>query len=250
MLARSLFEDMVLACWIKWVEDPKWAIERLTAQGRHSALLWDEIIKKYPSLESRIPPSGREVTIDAWDRYQAMFGRNGATTWWAVPAIKEVPNPKPGKGSYKASGERRGLRHLINEIEKEAVPTSHTLEVVSSPSRPSRVLIKRLQYLLDVVNRTNNEVLHYTSYGYSAAYDDTRKVWRESTSEDMAPLARSTLFMTYGTIIVVMCQHGNGVVEESYIRFRERMESARPPTRISTAVPDFYDPLSELNRRR
>lgn len=122
-----------------------------------------------------------------------MFGTYGERTWWAVPELKEAPSSQSGQGRYRATGKKRSLLTLIEELETAAVPQSSKLTIVSSPSRPPRELIERLQYLFDVVNRTNNQVLHYTSYGYALAYDHDDKAWREDPTDDMLLLARSTL---------------------------------------------------------
>ncbi len=218
MLARPLFEDMVLACWIKWVADPDWVVERLTEQHKYSELLWRQISEKYPFLEPSI--SKDELLVPDQDRSEAMFGTYGERAWWAVPMIKKVPNPKPGQRRYRATGKTRSLLALIEELEKAAAPQSSTLTIVSSRSRPPRELIDRLPYLFDVVNRTNNQVLHYTSYGYVLAHDNDDKAWREGPTDDMLPLARSTLLMTYDKLIFVMLRHGNETLEKSYMEHR------------------------------
>ncbi len=221
MLSRPLFEDMVLACWIKWVADPDWVSERLTKQHQHSELLLRQMSEKYPSLGP--PISQDEPPPVDQDHNEAMFGTYGERAWWAVPEIKEVPNPQPGQGRYKATGKKRSLLTLIEALEKAAAPQSSKLTIVSSPSRPPRELIERLQYLFDVVNRTNNQILHYTLYGYALAYDHDDKAWREGPTDDMLPLARSTLLITYDKLIFVMCKHGNEAIEKSYIEHRRHI---------------------------
>jgi hypothetical protein len=216
MLARPLFEDMVLACWIKWIADPDWVLDRLTEQHRYSAWLWGETADNYPSLSDSIGEA--EITSAELDRFKATFGPHGTLTWWAVREIVEVPNPKPGQGRFKTRGRNRTLLTLIEELEHATLPESSELLVVSREAGPPGVLVDRLKYLFDVVNRTNNQILHYTSYGYALAYDHKRKSWRESPSEDLLALARSTLLMTYDKLIFVMCKHGNEEVEKRYLK--------------------------------
>jgi hypothetical protein len=221
MLARPLFEDAVLACWIKWVADPDWVVERLTEQHKYSKLLWWQISEKYPSLGP--PMSQRELPAVDQARSETMFGTYGERAWWAVPEIKEVPNSKSDRRRFRATGKKRSLLTLIEELEKAAAPQSSKLTIVSSRARPPRELIERLPYLFDIVNRTNNQVLHYTSYGYALAYDNEDKAWREGPSDDMLPLARSTLLMTYDKLIFVMLKHGNESLEKSYIEHRKHL---------------------------
>jgi hypothetical protein len=221
MLSRPLFEDMVLACWVKWIADPDWVFERLTRQHQYSELLWRQLSEKHPSLEPPAPED--EPSPVDWDRYEAMFGTHGEKSWWAVPEIREVPNPQPGQKRLRATGRQRSLLTLIKELEEATAPQSSKLTIVSSPSRPPRELIERLRYLFDIVNRVNNQILHHTSYGYIFAYDHDDKAWNEGSTDDLLPLARSTLLMTYDKLIFVMCKHGNEAVEKSYVEHRSRI---------------------------
>lgn len=161
-----------------------------------------------------------------------MFGTYGERAWWAVPGIEETPNTQPGQRRFKATGKKRSLLTLIEELEKAAAPQSSKLTIVGSPSRPPRELIERLQYLFDIVNRTNNQILHYTSYGYVLAYDQDDKAWREGPTDDMLPLARSTLLMTYDKLIFVLCKHGNEAIEKSYMEHQRQIYPLTASNRI------------------
>jgi hypothetical protein len=217
MLSGPLFEDMVLACWIKWIADPDLVTDRLADQHRHSALIWDDLAEKYPSLPR--PPLQYNPTQAERERYETLFGKSGTKTWWAVDKVEEATDPKPGEKRYKASGRTRSLKTLIDELDKKA---TSRLIVAGSDPRPPRELIRPLRYLHDVVNRVNNQTLHYTSQGNVLAYDDAAKSWREGPWEYLVPMALSTLVMTYDKLIFVMLQHGNKDLEQDYIEFRRR----------------------------
>jgi hypothetical protein len=220
MLARPLFEDLVLAAWTKWVADPDWIVSRLNEQSRYTALLWNELIDKYPSLGARV--SQAEISSAERDRYKVLFGAYGELSWWAVREIEEVP----GKGRYRARGKHRNLKTLVEDLASRAMPESSRLVVISSSSGPPQGLINRLWYLYDVVNRVNNEVLHYTSRAYITAFDHTNKVWREGPSEDMLVIARRTLLMTYDKLFFIMFQHGNTALETDFTNSVGRRISA------------------------
>lgn len=224
MLARPLFEDLILACWTKWVADPDWIDSRMKEQNRHTTLLWNELIDKYPSLGPRL--SQEEPSSAERDRYKALFGPYGELSWWTVREIDEVPNPQPGKGLYRTRGKSRNLKTLVEDLATRAAPESSKLVVVSSSTGPPQMLIDRLWYLYDIVNRTNNEALHYTSRAYVLAFDHMNKVWREGPSEDMLYISRSTLLMTYEKLFFVMFQHGNNRLETDYINSIGRRISA------------------------
>jgi hypothetical protein len=221
MLARPLFEDLVIACWLKWAADPDWVIARLNDQHHHSRLIWNDITDRYPSLGPWELPD--EATLHAErDRYQALFGPYGERSWWAVRSIEEISDPKTGKRRYRARGKNRNLKTLIDEVETEVAPESSELIVVSSG--PPRTLIERLRYLFDVVYRTNNELLHHTARGFVLAYNQEDKAWREGPSDDLVPLARNSLLMTYDKLIFVMCQHGNPALESDYLDLLQRLD--------------------------
>ena len=167
MLPRTLFEDMVLACWIKWIADPDFVSTRLADQHLHGQLIMLELADKYDTLPRRPPEP--EATQEERERYRALFGQYGHRTWWAIPGLVERPNPKPGENRYKASGKPRSTAALITEIERRAVSR---LVVVGAGPRPPREIIRPLRYLSDVVNRINNLTLHYTSYGHMAPHAD------------------------------------------------------------------------------
>src|SRR5580692_9466374 len=82
MLARPLFEDLVLASWTKWVADPDWIVSRLNEQNRYTILLWNELIDKYPSLGARV--SQEEISPAERARYKVLFGSYGELSWWTV----------------------------------------------------------------------------------------------------------------------------------------------------------------------
>jgi hypothetical protein len=108
MLSRPLFENMVLACWIKWIADPELVTHRLTDQDRHSALIWDDLAEKYRSLPR--PPLQYNATQAERERYETLVGQSGTRTRWAVDKVEEATDPKPGEKRYKASGSAHSLK--------------------------------------------------------------------------------------------------------------------------------------------
>jgi hypothetical protein len=218
MLARSLFEDMVLACWIKWVADPDFVSARLADQHRHGQLIMVELADKYHTLP-RIPPQP-EVTQEECERYQTLFGRYGQRTWWAVPGpLEERPNPKPEENRYRASKKLRSTADLLTEVEHRA---ASRLVVVGSDPRPPRELMRPLRYLFDVVNRINNLTLHHTSHGHITPHADVDSDERNEEWAFVVLMARSTLVMTYDKLVFVMLRHGNAHLEKSYRELRSR----------------------------
>ncbi len=214
MLARPLFEDTVLACWIKWVATPRFVSQRLTDQERHAEIIFDSLAERYPSLTKLAPAHDRAEL----PRYEATFGRYGEIPWWGVSKIIEVVHSQHDQPQYRRppKHKNRSLRTLIDELADVAVPTSNRVIVVSSKPGPPDYLIPRLRYLSDVVNWLNNRVLHFTSLGYREANSDGTTASHKALQDYRMALAQETLLMTYDKLLFVVFQHGNQHLERDY----------------------------------
>jgi hypothetical protein len=214
MLARPLFEDTVLACWMKWVAAPGFVSQRLTDQEHHAEIIFESLSERYPSLTKVAPVHDRAEL----PRYEATFGRYGEMPWWAVPEIVEAPHPHGDQPRYRRPPKQknRSLRTLIDEVADVAVPTSDRVIVVSSKPGPPDYLIPRLRYLSDVVNWLNNRVLHFTSLGYREANRDGTTAFHEALQDYRMSLAQETLLMTFDKLLFVLFQHGNQRLERDY----------------------------------
>ncbi len=214
MLARPLFEDTVLACWMKWVAAPSFVSQRLTDQEHHAEIIFESLSERYPSLTNVAPVHDRAEL----PRYEATFGRYGELPWWAVPEIIEAPHPHRDQPRYRRPPKQknRSLRTLIDELADVAVPTSDRVIVVSSKPGPPDYLIPRLRYLSDVVNWLNNRVLHFTSLGYREANRGGTTASHKALQDYRMSLAQETLLMTYDKLLFVLFQHGNQRLERDY----------------------------------
>jgi hypothetical protein len=206
MLCRPIFEDLVLACWIKWLVHPNFVTTRLRDQERHSVLVWNKIADKHPSVRRR--PLQYDATPAEHDRYRAWFGDWGQIPWWEVGEIDLRSSPRSEQSRFRAVGRRRKLRTIIDELQANAWPISHRIDVLLPG--PPEIIVNRLNYLYDVVNRTNNEMLHYTAGSSSLTYDYQTHRWRDGPLKEAVQTALSSLMMTYDKLIFVMLQHGKG----------------------------------------
>ena len=85
--------------------------------------------------------------------------------------------------------------------------------------------MERLEYLRDIVNRTNNEMLHYTAIGSGLSYDARTRQWRDGATSAAVQLALSSLVMTYDKLIFVMLAHsGRKDLEADYLALRKRLD--------------------------
>jgi hypothetical protein len=220
MLCRPLFEDMVLICWIKWIAHPNLVTSRLRDQERHSDLIWNEVSDKYPSVPRR--PIQYEPNSTERARYKALFGEYGQIPWWETRDI-DPRTPVTDKGSFKATGKPRKLRVIISELAERAVP--HSLDVTVPLSGPPELLVRRLEHMHDVVNRTNNEMLHHTARGNGLSYDPRTRQWRDGATNEAVPMALSSLLITYDKLIFVMIDHGNHKdLAADYLTLRTRLD--------------------------
>jgi hypothetical protein len=120
MLCRPIFEDLVLACWIKWLVHPNFVTTRLRDQARHSDFVWNQISEQHPSVHRRRPRY--DANPIERDRYRALFGDWGQIPWWEVDKIAPRRDPAPGRSQFKAVGNRRKLRTIIDELQTKAWP--------------------------------------------------------------------------------------------------------------------------------
>lgn len=219
MLCRPLFEDLVFVCWIKWIAHPNLVTSRLRDQERFVDLVWNELADKYPSLPRRTiryQPTAIEL-----DRYRALFGEFAQIPWWETRDI--APRKQPtSKGRFKAVGKPRNLSAIIDELAERSVPDSPT--VLIPLGGPPEKLIGRLEYLRDVVNRTNNEMLHYTAAGSDLSYDAGTRKWRDGPTSAVVQLALSSLVITYDKLVFVMLEHnGSEHLILDYLALRKRL---------------------------
>jgi hypothetical protein len=220
MLCRPLFEDLVLACWIKWIAHPNLVTSRLRDQERFVDLVWNELADKYPSLPRRTVRY--EPTAAERDRYIALFGEFAQIPWWETRdvALRKQPTRK---GRFKPVGKPRNLSAIIDELAEQSVPDSPTVAIPLSG--PPEKLVGRLEYLRDVVNRTNNEMLHYTAVGSGLSYDASTRKWRDGPTSAVVQLALSSLVITYDKLIFVMLEHnGRNDLVADYLALRHRLD--------------------------
>jgi hypothetical protein len=219
MLCRPLFEDLVLACWIKWIAHPNLVTSRLRDQERYVDLIWNELADKYPSLPRRT--IRYQPTAAERDRYIALFGQFAQIPWWETRDIVLRKQPTD-KGRFKAIGKPRNLSAIIDELAERSVPYSPNVAVPGSG--PSEKLVGRLEYLRDVINRTNNEMLHYTAVGSGLSYDARTRKWRDGPTSAVVQLALSSLLITYDKLVFVMLEHnGREHLMIDYLALRTRL---------------------------
>jgi hypothetical protein len=219
MLCRPLFEDLVLACWIKWIAHPNLVTTRLRDQERFVDLVWNELADKYPSLPRRTIRY-QPTTVER-DRYTALFGEFAQIPWWETRDIILRKQPT-NKSRFKPVGKPRNLSAIIDELAERSVPYSPSVAIPLSG--PPENLVERLEYLRDVINRTNNEMLHYTAIGSGLSYDTRTRKWRDGPTSDIVQLALSSLVITYDKLIFVMLAHsGRKDLEDDYLALRGRL---------------------------
>lgn len=210
----------MLACWIKWIAHPNLVTSRLRDQERFVDLIWNELADKYPSLPRRT--IRYQPTAAERERYTALFGEFAQIPWWETQDIS-LRKQSTNKGRFKSVGKPRNLSAIIGELAERSVPYSPNVEIPLSG--PPENLVERLEYLRDIVNRTNNEMLHYTAIGSGLSYDARTRQWRDGATSAAVQLALSSLVMTYDKLIFVMLAHsGRKDLEADYLALRKRLD--------------------------
>jgi hypothetical protein len=179
MLARSIFEDLVLSFWMTWCARPQWVEARLQAQRRHRQMLEE------PRPEDAALNDEREL-------YDALFGVYGQASWWSR-SVTEVDGARPGERRWRVS-ERRQLDTLLDLLQATAE------RVGPSATRDQQEylggVVRRLRYLYARVNRVNNDFLHHSVAGISAV--------DERVANEATLMVRSALFMTFDPLLSLL----------------------------------------------
>jgi hypothetical protein len=198
MLARSLFEDMLLAFWMSWCLPADRVEARLDAQRRHRQFLADLTL-------------GEDFDEATRDLCNALFGAHGQSSWWARSVVTVV-DPDTKQSSYKVET-RRTLATLIGDVRTVAERLAD-----SAPSKQREDIAKvpaHLQYLLRQVNGFNNDLLHHSAVGLSAL------------DEQIAPkttfMIRTALYMTFDMLIFLLSR-GHVTIEADYLYVRPRFD--------------------------
>lgn len=131
MLARSLFEDMIIAHWV--LQNPEAAVERLKKHERHYKGLWRE------HFEERGMPLGPfeeipEFTPEEREDLEKLFGARGDRRWTGLSPREMI---KAIEQSWGDKFERQLLRHMHDVHLRHANMSLHaTAESLKKP-KPS-----------------------------------------------------------------------------------------------------------------
>jgi hypothetical protein len=195
MLARSLFEDVLLAFWMSTCMAPERVEERLQAQRRYRQLLADPSSEGLNDLDRRL--------------LEALFGRRGELSWWSRSVVP-VADPEGGQPSFRLD-RRRTPWTLIDEVRRRLEQVAE-----AAPSEAREPILKipdHLRYLYREVNRFNNELLHHSVTGLSALY--------EPVASRTTFMIRTALYMTFDMLVFLLVR-GRGAVETDYLYMRPR----------------------------
>lgn len=147
MLARSLFEDVVVVHWLVLNEDdPDWLVERFLRQ-REAIALHQRHRQKETSWAMEPPISAPDDLEDRAEALREEFGNEAQRDWWD-------PGRK-GKGEGKAVG----LRKVIRRLEQAAEEHKKFSPRFAGGEEP---LLARMDL---VVNKWMSQCIHHTAIG-------------------------------------------------------------------------------------
>lgn len=205
MLGRSVFEDMLVVYWMAYVQDEGWVVQRLEDQLQHGRLLLEAAVRTHDAIfgeDEELTLPDREELLADLDRYEALFGRHGETSWWSRDIeLREPPNPQRPYRTVRS----RTMDALVTELGNLPELQEHwrsflgpNVDAEAARQRPTF-----LRVMFDLAQQYNNELLHHTGYALGQATDDGS--WREDSSDEWVREVSLFLYWTYGQLLLLMC---------------------------------------------
>jgi len=232
MLARSLFEDMLVAYWMTFCADEAWVRRRIDDRMQFGRLLMRETALKHRweiRPEEDIPEADMRKLREDEPRYAATFGPFGDVSWWAATDVHQKTTKKGEAGKWVAGG-RRQLVGLVRALDAHPGREGGPFDQVVG-QRPDEGEHTTLRRMYDIAHNFNNMMLHHSPfsmelhvYGEAGGNPDT---WNEEPSDQWVAQIQLCLFWTYGQLILLMCQTLNpDLVDEAIELFERTLSSA------------------------
>jgi hypothetical protein len=219
MLARSLYEDLVVSYWATWVKnDPEWVWERLQMQQEYRTYLWLKTLEGAIAARRETGLSGARL-----EQLKGLFGAHGEHSWWQREQVRVVRGD--GAGAPRVRWRKTTLPQLVVALER----FDRQLALISIPGVDRdavQIGVRRLRYLSKVVNPLNNEHLHHSVTGIAGTYvDRDGNRGPAPSNEDWTVITRSSLHMTFEALLFLGFTRGNEALMREYQRQRQPFDS-------------------------
>lgn len=239
MMARTLFEDVVVSYWMTYIQSEDWVVDRLADRRRYGQLLHRDVALKYFSKEQLNPDKeigAAKLAALQRDtaRLSAMFGRYGEAFWWANDVkLKEQQHGQPRK--WKTVRPSRSLNSLVAALERAGAERANDGALghdhVMQPPLPDGYTV--LRGYMGIAHSFNNMLMHHSEFGLnihaSGVTGGNKQGWNEDPSSQWVPQIEVCLYWTYGQMIILMCDRlrPDLVAEASHL-FAGTLQSAWP----------------------